>query len=161
MKSMMMVTVTPRLAASAVTASICVLLPSIRAAQVRRCRGSRRSASSNAAAMTAGMSSVTEAVSHLPLACGSRGFPFPLAFAARVFFFSLLRGRADDVFRGARDGHGVVDAGQLGHPLAAVFSPVTGGCELALGCRGGLRGGGPQRAGRITMPFPSKVSTSA
>ena len=32
------------------------------------------------AAMTAGMSSVTEAVSHLPCACGSRGFPFPSAW---------------------------------------------------------------------------------
>jgi hypothetical protein len=38
--------------------------------------GSRRSASSNAAAMTAWMSSVTEAVRHLPRASGSRGFWF-------------------------------------------------------------------------------------
>ncbi len=37
--------------------------------------------------MTAGMSSVTDAVSHLPRACGSRGFPRPLAFPACAFFF--------------------------------------------------------------------------
>ena len=35
--------------------------------------------------MTAGMSSVTEAVSHLPGACGSRGFPLPFAFACAFF----------------------------------------------------------------------------
>ena len=40
--------------------------------------------------MTAGMSSVTEAVSHLPLACGSRGFPFPVASGACAFFFLLF-----------------------------------------------------------------------
>ena len=76
MKSMMIVTVTPRRAASAVTASIWVLLPWIRTAHSRWRAGSRRSASPKAAAMTAGMSSVTEAVSHLPRACGSLGFCF-------------------------------------------------------------------------------------
>ena len=41
--------------------------------------------------MTAGMSSVTEAVSHLPRACGSRGLPFPFGFdAACAFFFRLF-----------------------------------------------------------------------
>ena len=40
--------------------------------------------------MTAGMSSVTEAVSHLPRACGSRGFCFPFSFLACVFFFRLF-----------------------------------------------------------------------
>ncbi len=65
-----MVTVTPRRAASALIASIWVLLPSTRAIQVRSCSGSRRSASSKASAMTAGMSSVTDAVSHFPLAFG-------------------------------------------------------------------------------------------
>ena len=40
--------------------------------------------------MTAGMSSVTEAVSHLPFACGSRGFPFPFAVPAWAFFFFFL-----------------------------------------------------------------------
>ncbi len=65
-----MVTVMPRRAASAWMASIWVLLPSARASQVRRCGGSRRSASSNAAAMTAGMSPATEAVSHFPAARG-------------------------------------------------------------------------------------------
>ena len=89
---MMIVTVMPRLAASAVTASIWVLLPSMRTTQSRLRCGSRRPASSKAAAMTAGMSSVTEAVSHLPLACGSRGFPLPPGFAARAF--SLLPARA-------------------------------------------------------------------
>ncbi len=79
--------VTPRRAASAATASICVLLPSMRTVHSRLCCGSRRSASSNAEAMTAGMSSVTDAVSHLPRACGSRGFPRPLAFPACAFFF--------------------------------------------------------------------------
>ena len=87
MKSMTIVTVMPRLAASAVTASIWVLLPSMRTAHSRLCCGSRRSASSKAAAMTAGMSSVTEAVSHLPRACGSRGFALPFGFAACAFFF--------------------------------------------------------------------------
>jgi hypothetical protein len=38
-----------------------------------------RSASANAEAVTAGMSPVTDAVSHLPRASGSRGFPWPLA----------------------------------------------------------------------------------
>ena len=37
--------------------------------------------------MTAGMSSVTEAVSHLPRACGSRGFPLPLGSLACALFF--------------------------------------------------------------------------
>ena len=83
MKSMQIVTVMPRLAASAVTASIWVLFPSMRTTHSRLWPGSRRSASSNAAAMTAGMSSVTEAVSHLPFACGSRGFSLPLRFACR------------------------------------------------------------------------------
>jgi hypothetical protein len=55
MKSITIVTVTPRLAASAVTASIWVLLPSTRTARSRLRPGSRRSASSKAAAMTAGM----------------------------------------------------------------------------------------------------------
>ena len=68
----MTVTVTLRRAASAVIASIWVRLPSTRASQVRRWPGSRRSASPKAAAMTAGMSSVTEAVSHFPAACGPR-----------------------------------------------------------------------------------------
>ena len=36
------------------------------------------------------MSSVTNAVSHLPRACGSRGFPRPLAFPACAFFFLLF-----------------------------------------------------------------------
>ncbi|HXL88733.1 MAG TPA: hypothetical protein VN969_07050 [Streptosporangiaceae bacterium] len=70
MKSMRTGTVTPRAPASAVTASIWVLFPSSREIQVRSCPGSRRSASSNAAAMTAGMSSVTEAVSHFPCVTG-------------------------------------------------------------------------------------------
>ena len=82
MKSMTIVTVTPWAAASAMTASICVLLPSTMTTHSRLCCGSRRSASSKAAAMTAGMSSVTEAVSHLPPACGSRGFCLPFSFAA-------------------------------------------------------------------------------
>ena len=88
MKSMMIVTLAPRRAASAVTASICVLLPSTRTARFRWCCGSRRSASPKAAAITAGMSLVTEAVSHLPLACGSRRFSFP--FLSCAFFFLLL-----------------------------------------------------------------------
>ena len=87
MKSMQTVTMMPRRAASSVTASIWVLLPSMRTTQSRLRPGSRRSASSKAAAMTAGMSSVTEAVSHLPFACGSRGFPFPFAVPAWAFFF--------------------------------------------------------------------------
>ena len=87
MKSMLIVTVTPRAAASAVTASIWVLLPSTRTTQSRLQPGSRRSASPNAVLMTAGMSSVTEAVSHLPCACGSRGFPFAIGLAAWAFFF--------------------------------------------------------------------------
>ena len=147
MKSMTTVTVMPRLAASAVTASIWVLFPSIRTAHSRWCCGSRRSASSNAAAMTAGMSSVTEAVSHLPRACGSRGFPFPFGLPGLRFLLPpLLRGRADDVLRGARDRGGVIDAGQLGHPLAAVLLPGRQpGGELALRRGGGLRGGGAQR----------------
>ena len=37
--------------------------------------------------MTAGMSSVTDAVSHLPLACGSHGFPLPFALPACAFLF--------------------------------------------------------------------------
>jgi len=37
--------------------------------------------------MTAGMSSVTEAVSHLPLACGSRRFALPFGAVACAFFF--------------------------------------------------------------------------
>ena len=42
--------------------------------------------------MTAGMSSVTEEVSHLPRACGSRGLPFPFVFGlpACAFFFFLF-----------------------------------------------------------------------
>ena len=93
MKSMTIVTVMPRRPASALTASIWVLLPSMRTARSRLCCGSRRSASSKAAAMTAGMSSVTEAVSHLPRACGSRGLPFPFVFdllACAFFFFFFL-----------------------------------------------------------------------
>ena len=48
--------------------------------------------------MTAGMSSVTEAVSHLPLACGSRGFALPFGFAACAFFFRrFCAGVPDDL----------------------------------------------------------------
>ncbi len=79
-----MVTVTLRLAASALMASIWALLPSARATQVRLCCGSRRSASSNASPMTAAMSSVTEAVSHLPAAFGP----------GSLFFFLSLPGAA-------------------------------------------------------------------
>ncbi len=86
MKSMTTVTVMPRLAASVVTVSICVLFPSTRTTHSRLCCRSRRSASSKAAAMTAGMSSVTEAVSHFPRACGSRGFCLP----ACAWFFLLF-----------------------------------------------------------------------
>jgi hypothetical protein len=72
---------------------IWVLFPSIRTARSRRRPGSRRSASSKAAAMTAGMSSVTEAVSHLFRACGSRGFPsFPRLPACAFFSFLFCAG---------------------------------------------------------------------
>ena len=64
MKSQAIWTVTCRRFASAVMASSWVALPSTRATQVRWWPGSRRPASSNPAAMTAVMSSVTEAVSH-------------------------------------------------------------------------------------------------
>ncbi|MBJ7597052.1 hypothetical protein [Candidatus Nephthysia bennettiae] len=84
------VTVILRLAASAVTASSWVPLPSTRTTHSRLCPGSRRSPSPKAAAMTAGMSSVTEAVSHLPFACGSRGFPLPFGLPGCAFLFSLL-----------------------------------------------------------------------
>ena len=53
-RSMMIVTVTPRAAASAVTASIWVLLPSMRTTHSRSWPGSRRPASSKAHAITAG-----------------------------------------------------------------------------------------------------------
>ena len=68
-----MVRLTPRRAASASIALICALFPSARATQVRRWCGSRRSASSNPAAMTPAMSLVTEAVSHFPVALGREG----------------------------------------------------------------------------------------
>lgn len=87
MKSMTMVTVTPRRAASAVTASIWVLFPSIRTAHSRLWPGSRRSASSNAAEM----SSVTEAASHLPRACGSRGVLDRLGVSRFLLVPSVLR----------------------------------------------------------------------
>ena len=81
---MMMVTVTPRRATSAVTASIWVLLRQ-RGGSIPACgSGSRRFASSKAAVMTAQMSLVTQAVSHFPLACGSRR-PFPLSVPACFF----------------------------------------------------------------------------
>jgi hypothetical protein len=74
MKSMRIVTAMPRSAACAVTASIWVLFPSSSAIQVRSRPGSRRPASSKAAAMTARMSSVTEAVATFPVpSAGPRG----------------------------------------------------------------------------------------
>ncbi len=73
----------------------------------------------------------------------------------RLLLPPFLRGRADDVLGGARDGGGVVDAGQLGHPLAAVLLPRRQpGRELALrGCRG-LRGGRAQRPGQHHDALP-------
>ena len=112
-----MVTVTPRAAAWARMVSICWRLPSTSATQVRSWAGSRRSASSNMAAMTAGMSSVTLAASHLPVTTGPgrrAGLPCrDLAGAAG----------GDDVGGRARGGVQVVDRDDLGHPLAAVFLP--------------------------------------
>src|SRR5664280_1633778 len=67
---MMVVTVMPRVAAWSRMVSICWRLPSTRATQVRSWLGSRRSASSNMRVMTAGMSSVTLAASHLPVTTG-------------------------------------------------------------------------------------------
>ena len=156
MKSMTTVTVMPRLAASVVTVSICVLFPSTRTTHSRLCCRSRRSASSKAAAMTAGMSSVTEAVSHFPRACGSRGFCLPFGLPGlRLVLPSLLRGGADDVPGGARDRGGVVNAGQLGHPLAAVLlAGRQPGRELALRRGGGLRGGRAQRLRQHDDAFP-------
>ena len=61
--------------------------------------------------MTAGMSSVTEAVSHFPVARGPR----------LRSFFSVPGGVMMSPGRGR--GGGVVDAGQLCHPLAAVLFP--------------------------------------
>ena len=104
MKSTTTVTVMPRLAASVVTVSICVLFLSTRTPHSRLCCRSRRSASSKAAAMTAGMSSVTEAVSHFPRACGSRGFCFFSACRPVLLLLPLLRGGADDVLRCAGTG---------------------------------------------------------
>src|SRR6266851_1750206 len=61
-----------------------------------------------------------------PLALCLRLPRLPLAFwlrGLRLLLSPVLRGRADDVLRRARDGDRVVDAGQLGHPLAAVLFP--------------------------------------
>src|SRR6266851_2529242 len=61
-----------------------------------------------------------------PLALCLRLPRLPLAFwlrGLRLLLSPVLGGRADDVLRRARDGDRVVDAGQLGHPLAAVLFP--------------------------------------
>ena len=42
--------------------------------------------------MTAGMSLVTEAASHLPLACGSLRFPLPSGLPACAFFLRFRAG---------------------------------------------------------------------
>lgn len=70
MKSITMVTVTPRAVAWSRIVSICWGLPSASATQVRSWVGSRRLVSSNMAAMTAGRSSVRLAASHVPVTTG-------------------------------------------------------------------------------------------
>src|SRR5271165_868761 len=73
----------------------------------------------------------------------------------RLLLPPLLRGRADDILRRARDRGGVVDAGQLGHPLAAVLLPGRQpGRELALRRGGGLRGRRAQRTGQHHDALP-------
>src|SRR6266542_1229577 len=71
MKSTTTGTATLRARASARMRSIWWVLPSTRATQVRLWSGSRRSASSNPAAITSLASSVTDAESHLPVAAGA------------------------------------------------------------------------------------------
>ena len=60
-----MLTLTPRVFASALIQSIWCFAPSTRAIQVRRCSGSRRCASSKTAEITLAALSTTLAVSHL------------------------------------------------------------------------------------------------
>src|ERR1035437_4759040 len=86
-----------------------------------------------------------------PLVPGLR-FPrlSPLLPLAGLRFLLLLlpflRGGADDLVRGPRGRGGVVDAGDLAHPLAAVLLPgrQPGGEPALRGCRG-LRGRRAQR----------------
>src|ERR1035438_1424715 len=63
-------TLRPRPAAWASMAVICCLFPSTRKTRWRTCSGSRRPASSNAAAIMSSMDSVMEAETHLSRACG-------------------------------------------------------------------------------------------
>jgi hypothetical protein len=70
MKSTMIVTLRPRALASALIRWIWWLLPSTSATQVRRCLGSRRSASWKACLMTVPVFLTMLAVSHLLVATG-------------------------------------------------------------------------------------------
>ncbi len=159
---MTIVTVTPRAAASAVTASIWVLLPSTSTAHSLLWPGSRRSASSKAAAMTAGMASVTEAVSHLPRACGSRGFPVSLGLLACALFFLRFCAGVLMMSPGVR-GTGAASQTQASSAirLRPFFSPGDSlVASLPSAAAAAFAVAGRSAPGSITMPFPSKVSTS-
>src|SRR5512140_2765125 len=89
-------------------AAICCLFPSTRKTRWRTRCGSRRSASSNAFPIIAGMSSVTEADTHLSRAAGPGA-----------------GGRGGDVLRLAGRRGEVGDGDDLGHLLDPGMRPVA------------------------------------
>ena len=101
-------------------------------------RGSRASASSNAAAIMSAGSLRTDPASHLARAFGPGRSGAGAVPAA---------GRGDHVVRAALRGLGVVDGDQGGHPLAVRLLPGRQPGAHLPQLRGGLRGGGPQRPG--------------
>ena len=128
MKSTTIVTFTPRALASALIRWIWWLLPSTSATQVRRCLGSRRSASSKTCLMTVPASLTMLALSHLLAATGPPGG-----------LVAVVAG--EDVGRRAGRRGRVVDGADLRHPLAvALLAARQPG--LGLGARAGTPGGG-------------------
>jgi hypothetical protein len=112
--------------------------------------------------MTAGMSSVTEAASHLFRACGSRGFGFFVGSAACCFFFLRVGTGVLMMSSGAR-GTGTASSTPATSAicLRPCFSPgdsrVT---SLFSADSAAFAVAGRRACGRMTMPLPSNVRTS-
>src|ERR1700745_1767710 len=100
---------------------------------------------------TAGMSSVTDAVSHLRVACGSRGFPFLPDAVARALFFRFRAGLL------------MTSSGVRGRsPEGTYADMIISWCSERVGYRGPLSAWSPRRAIAVQWPgYPFCAAAAA
>ena len=145
-----------RRAASASASSIWWRSPSTRTTQVRACCRSRASAWSKAAAMTSPVSRATEPVTHLAVACGPRRTSRPPLRPPGTAITSCGRRTAG----AASQAHAKV-AIRLRHGFSPEASRVRNTPRPRRLPSAALRVAGRSPSGRITIPFPSALSTSS